>query len=69
MFPKQIHEDFMETLGNKSPFYSTLPKWAAEFKTGGGGGVWDDGQSCRPKNATTDVNVKGVRTLVICDRR
>ena len=30
--PKEIHEDFMETLGKESPFYSTVKKWAAEFK-------------------------------------
>ena len=34
---KEIHEDFMETLGKESPSYSTVKKWAvkkwaAEFK-------------------------------------
>ena len=33
MTPKEIHEDFMKTLGNESP-YSTVRKWAAEFKRG-----------------------------------
>ena len=33
---KEIHEDFMETLGNESPSYSIVKKWAAEFKKGGG---------------------------------
>ena len=34
MAPKEIHEDFMETLGKESPSYSTVKKWAAEFKRG-----------------------------------
>ena len=32
---KEIHEDFMETLGKKSPSYSTVKIWAAEFKREG----------------------------------
>ena len=34
MPPKEIHEDFIETLGKESPSYSTVKKWAAEFKRG-----------------------------------
>ena len=34
MSPKEIHEDFMETLGKESPSYSTVKKWAAEFRRG-----------------------------------
>ena len=34
MTPKEIHEDFMKTLGNESPSYSTMKKWAAEFERG-----------------------------------
>ena len=31
--PKEIHADFMQTLGKESPSYSTVKKkWAAEFK-------------------------------------
>ena len=30
---KEIHEDFMKTLGNGSP-YSTVKKWAAELCVG-----------------------------------
>ena len=67
MPPKEIHEDFMETLGKESP-YSTVKKWAAEFKRGRER-VEDDGWSSRAKDATTDENVKVVHTLVMCDRR
>ena len=58
----------METLGKESPSYNTVKKWAAEFKRGRES-VDDDGWSGRPKNATTDENVKVMHTLVICDRR
>ena len=34
MSPKEIHEEFIETLGKESPFYSTMKKWAAEFSRG-----------------------------------
>ena len=55
MHPKEIHEDFMETLGKESP-YSTVKKWAAEFKRGRWS-VEDDGHSGCPKDATADKNV------------
>ena len=32
--PKEIPEEFMETLGKESPSYSTVRKWAAKFKRG-----------------------------------
>ena len=65
--PKEIHENFMETLGNESP-YITVKKWAAEFKRGRES-VEDDGRSGRPNDATADENVNVVHTLVMCDRR
>ena len=34
MPPKEIQEDFMETLGKKTPSHNTVKKWAAEFKRG-----------------------------------
>ena len=34
MPPKEIHEDFMENLGQESPSYSTVIKWKEEFKRG-----------------------------------
>ena len=34
--PKEIHEDFMETLGKESLSYSAVKTWAAELKRGGG---------------------------------
>ena len=61
MPPKEIHEDFMETRGKELPSYSTLKKWAAEFKRGRES-VDDGGHSGRSKDATSDENVKVVYT-------
>ena len=68
MPPKEIHEDFMETLGKESRSYSTVKKMAEEFKSGRES-VDEDGRSGHPKDATADENVRFVHTLVMCDRR
>ena len=47
MTPKEIHEDFMNTLGNESPSYSTMKKWAAEFERGRES-IEDDARSSSP---------------------
>ena len=62
MPPKEIHEDFMESLGNEN--MAAKFKRERERET-----VEDDGQSGRPKDATTDENVKVMHNLVMCDRR
>ena len=67
MPPKEIHEDFMETLGKESP-YNKLKNWAAEFKRGRES-VENDGRSDRPEDTTTDKNIEVAHTLVIHDRR
>ena len=48
MPPKEIHEYFFETLGEESSSYSTVKKWAAEFKRGRES-VEDEGWSGHPK--------------------
>ena len=58
----------METLGKLSLSYSIVKKWLVGFKRERES-VEDDEQSCRPKDATADENVKAVHTLVMCDRR
>ena len=67
MSPKEIHENFMETLWKRSR-YSTVKQWAAEFKRGRES-VEDDGWSGCPKYAPTDENIKVVHTLVMCNRK
>ena len=50
MPPKEIQQDFMETLGKESPSYSTVKQQAAKFNRGRES-VEDDGQSSRPKDS------------------
>jgi histone-lysine N-methyltransferase SETMAR len=50
----------MGTLGKESPSYSTVDKWAAEFKMDRES-IGDDERPGRPKEAVHD--------LVMCDRR
>ena len=66
MTPKDIHKDFMKTLGNESPSYSAVKKLAAEFKWGRES-IDDDPRSGRPKDATTDENIEIVHNLIMCD--
>ena len=68
MSQKEIHYNFIKTLGDESPFYSMMKKWAAEFRKGRENMeeyVW----SGHPKQATTDKNVELVHSLIMCDRR
>ena len=67
MSPKKIHDDFIEILGDESPSYSTVKKWAAEFRRGRER-VEDYEWSGCPKE-TTDENIELVQSLIMCDRR
>ena len=63
MPPKEIHKDFMKTLGKESPSYSPVKNEQKRES------VKDERRSVRPKNTTTGENVKVLHTLGMCDRR
>jgi hypothetical protein len=67
-YPKEIHEDFLDTLGKESPSYSTVKKLVAELKSGKKS-IGDVEPSGRPKEATNDEPPEAVHDLVICHRR
>jgi len=50
--PNEIHSKFIKVYGDFSPSFSTIKKWAAEFKRGRTG-LEDDPREGRPKSATT----------------
>jgi hypothetical protein len=53
MCPKEIHEDFMDTLEKESSSYSAVKKGAAEFRRGRES-IGDDKQPSRLKKVTND---------------
>jgi transposase len=50
--PNEIHSKFINVYGDSSPFFSTINKWAAEFKRGRTS-LEGDPRDGRPKSATT----------------
>jgi transposase len=50
--PKEIHSNFIKVYGDSSPSFSTIKKWAAEFKHGRTS-LEDEQREERPKSATT----------------
>jgi histone-lysine N-methyltransferase SETMAR len=50
--PNEIHSKFIKVCGDSSPSFSTIKKWAAEFKRGCTS-LDDDPREGRPKSATT----------------
>ena len=59
--PRKFMKISWKPLGRSLLLISTVKKWAAEFKRGRKS-IEDDGRSGRPKDATTDENVKVIRT-------
>jgi len=49
--PNEIHSKFIKVFGDSSPSFSTIKKWAAEFKHGHTS-IEDDPRVGRPKSAT-----------------
>ena len=64
MSPKEIHDDFIKTLGDGSSSYRTVKKQSAELRRKGGRreSVEDYERSGRTKETTTDENVELVQS-------
>ena len=67
MSPQKIYDDFIEILGDESP-YSMVKKWAAEFRRGRESMADYEWSGCL-KEATRDKNIELVHSLIMCDRR
>jgi len=66
--PNKIHSKFIKVYGDSSPSFSTIKKWAAEFKRGRTS-LEDDPREGRPKSATTPEIIEQVHDMVLDDRR
>jgi len=66
--PNEIHSKFINFYGDSSPLFSTITKWAAEFKRGRTS-LEDDPREGRPKSATTSKFMEQVHDMVLDDRR
>jgi len=63
----EICSKFIKVYG-ESPSFSTIKKWAAEFKRGRTS-LEDDPRKGRPKSATTPEIIEQVHDMVLDDRR
>ena len=59
---------FIKVYGDSSPSFSTIKKWAAEFKRGRTS-LKDDPREGRPKSATTPEIIEQVHNVVLDDWR
>ena len=59
---------FIKVYGDSSPSFSTIEKWAAEFKRGHTN-LEDDPREGHPKSATTSEIIEQVHDMVLDDRR
>jgi len=66
--PNEIHCKFVNVYGDSSPSFSTIKKWAAEFKRGRTS-LEDDPREGGPKSATTPEIIEQVHYMVLDDRR
>jgi transposase len=65
--PNEIHSKFIKVYRDSSPSFSTIKKWAAEFKCGCTS-LEDDPREGRPKNATPPEIIEQVHDMVLDDR-
>jgi len=64
----EIHSKFIKVYGDSSPSFSTIKKWAAEFKRGRTS-LEDDPREGRPNSATTPEIIEQVHDMLLDDRR
>jgi histone-lysine N-methyltransferase SETMAR len=63
LMPNEIHSKFIKVCGNSSPSFSTIKKWAAEFKRGRTS-LEDDPRKGCPKSATAPEIIEQVHDMV-----
>jgi histone-lysine N-methyltransferase SETMAR len=66
--PNEIYSKFIEVYGDSSPLFSSIKRWAVEFKRGRTS-LEDDGREGHPKSATTPEIIEQVYDMVLDDRR
>jgi histone-lysine N-methyltransferase SETMAR len=66
--PNEIYSKFIKVYGDSSPSFSTIKKWAAEFRRGRTS-LEDDPREGRPKNATIPEIIEQVHDMVLNDGR
>jgi histone-lysine N-methyltransferase SETMAR len=66
--PNEIHSKFIKVYGDSSPSFSTIKKWAAEFRRGRTS-LEDDPREGRPNSATTLEITEQVHDMELDDRR
>jgi histone-lysine N-methyltransferase SETMAR len=65
--PNEIHSKFIKVYRDSSPSFSTIKKWAAEFKHGCTS-LEDDPREGHPKSATPSEIIEQVHDMVLDDR-
>jgi len=66
--PNEIHSKFIKVYGDSSPSFSTIKKWAAEFKRDRTSLDDDPRKEC-PKSAATPQIIEQVHDTLLDDRR
>jgi transposase len=65
--PNKIHSKFIKVYGDSSPSFSTIKKWAAEFKHGRTSLEDDPREGCL-KSATPPEIIEQVHNMVLDDQ-
>jgi transposase len=66
--PYEIHSKFIKVYGDSTPSFSTIKKWAAEFKHGRTT-LEDDPREGRLRSAPPPEIIEQVHDMVLDDRR